>query len=272
MTVVLSMNAVFNNHQLIRGDETMSSRDVPSFPLVPALTTSRRSTDPAVVSPSAVQEGSSSKAQERIEKPMEEAQNNVVADDDGDTRGSKRKLESKDTADDVDHVPCKRISPFLNTPKQRKEERRKVLKLSIQKLKQMEDPENFLRRSVLINNTVKKMQKELRDEKRSCYVPSENRNYSLYKRRPSFDYDVFGSGYLCSSNSHMFDEPAPTDESDRITDDMTDTLVHSLEGNFSCDAALTPGPLETFSSESQKQIFSDMDAVFNNLIRALGET
>ena len=202
---------------------------------------------------------------------MEEVQSS--SDDENDSRGSKRKLESKDDVEDAEPVPCKRISPFLNTPKQRKEERRKVLKLSIQKLKQMDDPENFLRRSVLINNTVKKMQKELRDEKRPCYVPSENRSYSLYKRRPSFDYDSFSSGYLCSGNSHDdYDDSTSTDEADRITDDMTDTLVHSLESNFSCESPLTPGPLETFSSESQKQIFSDMDAVFNNLIRALGET
>lgn len=36
-----------------------------------------------------------------------------------------------------------------------KEERRKVLKISVNKLKKIEDPESSLRRSVLINNTEK---------------------------------------------------------------------------------------------------------------------
>jgi len=46
-----------------------------------------------------------------------------------------------------------------------KEERRKVLKISINKLKKIEDPESWLCRSVLINNTMRKLQKEARDEK-----------------------------------------------------------------------------------------------------------
>lgn len=48
-----------------------------------------------------------------------------------------------------------------------KDERRKVLKISISKLRLIDDPEVFLRRSVLVNNTLKKLQKEIRDEKTS---------------------------------------------------------------------------------------------------------
>lgn len=46
-----------------------------------------------------------------------------------------------------------------------KEERRKVLKISVNKLKKIEDPESSLRRSVLINNTMKRLQRETREEK-----------------------------------------------------------------------------------------------------------
>ncbi|XP_071441089.1 translation initiation factor IF-2 [Hetaerina americana] len=46
-----------------------------------------------------------------------------------------------------------------------KEERRKVLKISVAKLKRIDDPESSLRRSVLINNTVRRLQREARDEK-----------------------------------------------------------------------------------------------------------
>ncbi|KAL1138880.1 hypothetical protein AAG570_008942 [Ranatra chinensis] len=56
--------------------------------------------------------------------------------------------------------------PTMISPKYRqKEERRKVLKISVNKLKKIEDPESSLRRSVLINNTMKRLQREAREEK-----------------------------------------------------------------------------------------------------------
>ncbi|CAB3384560.1 Hypothetical predicted protein [Cloeon dipterum] len=56
--------------------------------------------------------------------------------------------------------------PSMISPKYRlKEERRKVLKISISKFKRIEDHESSLRRSVLINNTMKRLQREAREEK-----------------------------------------------------------------------------------------------------------
>ena len=58
------------------------------------------------------------------------------------------------------------IGGGLSLPRYRfKEERKKVLKMSVRKLKQIEDPETFLCRSVLINNTMKRIQAEIREEK-----------------------------------------------------------------------------------------------------------
>ncbi|KAK6642215.1 hypothetical protein RUM44_013938 [Polyplax serrata] len=63
-----------------------------------------------------------------------------------------------------------------------KEERRKVLKISVNKLKKIDDPEIWLCRSVLINNTMKKLQKEARDEKinkhlnQNCFTKSSEGN------------------------------------------------------------------------------------------------
>lgn len=55
---------------------------------------------------------------------------------------------------------------MLSTPKYKwKEERKRVLKLSVKKLRSIEDPEAFLSRSVLINNTLKRLQSEVREEK-----------------------------------------------------------------------------------------------------------
>lgn len=54
---------------------------------------------------------------------------------------------------------------MISAKYRQKEERRKVLKISINKLKKIEDPESSLRRSVLINNTMKRLQREAREEK-----------------------------------------------------------------------------------------------------------
>ena len=72
---------------------------------------------------------------------------------------------------------------FLSRPSLRrykaKEERKRVLKVSVRKLKDIDDPEVFLRRSVLVNNTMKRLQTEIRAEKAArransgrCYSPS----------------------------------------------------------------------------------------------------
>lgn len=52
-----------------------------------------------------------------------------------------------------------------------KEERRRMLKMSVNKLRRIEDPESSLRRSVLINNTVRRLQREQR-EARNPPLPS----------------------------------------------------------------------------------------------------
>ncbi|KAG5893758.1 hypothetical protein JTB14_001203 [Gonioctena quinquepunctata] len=54
---------------------------------------------------------------------------------------------------------------MISAKYRQKEERRKVLKTSLNKLKKIDDPEASLCRSVLINNTMKKLQDEARNEK-----------------------------------------------------------------------------------------------------------
>lgn len=72
----------------------------------------------------------------------------------------------KTLAEDSSPVFAAKSRPTMISAKYRlKEERRKVLKISISKLKKIEDPESSLRRSVLINNTMKKLQREAREEK-----------------------------------------------------------------------------------------------------------
>ena len=61
----------------------------------------------------------------------------------------------------------KRLSPFANTPKEKKDFQRKILKLSIQKMKCISNVKLCLRKSVLINNTVKRLHAELKQEKKT---------------------------------------------------------------------------------------------------------
>ncbi|KAL3267351.1 hypothetical protein HHI36_011482 [Cryptolaemus montrouzieri] len=61
--------------------------------------------------------------------------------------------------------PPKNRPSMISAKYRQKEERRKVLKISMNKLKKIEDPEASLRRSVLINNTMKRLQQEAKDEK-----------------------------------------------------------------------------------------------------------
>ncbi|XP_044748381.1 uncharacterized protein LOC123309365 [Coccinella septempunctata] len=62
-------------------------------------------------------------------------------------------------------TPPKNRPSMISAKYRQKEERRKVLKISMNKLKKIEDPEASLRRSVLINNTMKRLQQEAKEEK-----------------------------------------------------------------------------------------------------------
>lgn len=66
-----------------------------------------------------------------------------------------------------------------------KEERKRVLKLSVKKLRSIEDPEAYLSRSVLINNTLKRLQSEVREEKmaQKMVYSSPYNFYSIEKYR-----------------------------------------------------------------------------------------
>lgn len=103
------------------------------------------------------------------------------------------------------YMPPKQRPSMISAKYRQKEERRKVLKISINKLKKIEDPEASLCRSVLINNTMKRLQKEARDEKLAkqqlnyprCY---ENDNFLNLKSE-------FIKNEMKTSNQNTFDEP-----------------------------------------------------------------
>lgn len=101
--------------------------------------------------------------------------------------------------------PKTRLS-MISAKYRQKEERRKVLKISINKLKKIEDPEASLCRSVLINNTMKRLQKEARDEK----IQKQQLNYPR-----CYDNDNFlniKSEFMKNEMKHSttFEEPQET--------------------------------------------------------------
>ena len=49
-----------------------------------------------------------------------------------------------------------------------RDERKRVLKLSLAKLRRIDDAESCLRRSVLLNNTLRRLQRDARDEKQQA--------------------------------------------------------------------------------------------------------
>lgn len=153
-------------------------------------------------------------------------------------RELKRKRSECD--DDDIFIPPKRISPFLNTPKEKKDTKKKILNISVQKLSQIDNAEEILRKSVLINNTMKHMKRELRKDKK--------RNKSLTKDRHSVCLSPFNN--CCSSKSFMLDDPFLSGIHDKITDDMTDTFVVNLERRLGENIAPLSGVNESFTQES----------------------
>ncbi|XP_003748588.2 uncharacterized protein LOC100905019 [Galendromus occidentalis] len=158
--------------------------------------------------------------------------------------------------------PTRRRSLLMWNPRLRgKDERRKVLKISISKLRLIDDPEVFLRRSVLVNNTLKKLQKEIRDERSSqrfydvrnpwrpvaeetCLEamepPSKRRRETEAERLESSDEEIFG----VSSDVVRVSVPKPTgvssssssSSSSESEDESAEQMLHN-SGGFNCQTS-----------------------------------
>eukprot|EP00918_Siedleckia_nematoides_P047700 GHVU01104464.1.p1 GENE.GHVU01104464.1~~GHVU01104464.1.p1 ORF type:complete len:430 (-),score=26.68 GHVU01104464.1:1588-2877(-) len=131
---------------------------------------------------------------------------------------------------------AKRISPFHNTPKQRRDEKRRLLKLSLHKLHLIPDPERYLRRSVLINNTARRIQEELNKEKKGCEcyngADSTLRDYVHFRRRLALadcEWETLNNSYL-TPGANLYDEAwsSPCDADDKLIDDTSDALINSV--------------------------------------------
>ncbi|XP_013785767.2 uncharacterized protein LOC106469800 [Limulus polyphemus] len=126
-------------------------------------------------------------------------------------------------------LPSRRRVPQLWNPRMRwKDERRKVLKLSLNKLRRIKDPEIFLCRSVLINNTVKHLQKEIREEKNARHHAVGRTSYILGSCSSSANPDSCEPH--STSKSWSFDaEPADIIPRKSLSDSVSFSSVSSTE-------------------------------------------
>ncbi|XP_018328397.1 uncharacterized protein LOC108739150 isoform X2 [Agrilus planipennis] len=123
------------------------------------------------------------------------------------------------------YCPPKNRPSMISAKYRQKEERRKVLKISINKLKKIEDPEASLCRSVLINNTMKRLQKEARDEK----IQKQQLNYPR-----CHDNDNF----LNIKNEFMKNELKNTPSLEEPQDNLTSSdskFMDSLKADFAME-------------------------------------
>ncbi|CAH1790636.1 unnamed protein product [Owenia fusiformis] len=211
--------------------------------------------------------------------------------------GIKRKLEYQDIGD---WPKPKRPSILNNTPKQRREEKRKILKMSVHKLRNIDDPETVLHKAVLINNTMKRMQREIREEKQNNVSP-----------RKRFQYEENTSPvpeYLSQPSCMYQEKPNETEKSvEKMTDvrDVSERLVDSVQCNdinpdrsdveycpYSCQDISGNHSTETFSiniihtdindentldqqaikrtdTVTENKVFGEMDTVFNSILCSL---
>lgn len=129
---------------------------------------------------------------------------------------------------------------MISAKYRQKEERRKVLKISINKLKKIEDPEASLCRSVLINNTMKRLQKEARDEK----IQKQQLNYPR-----CYDNDNF----LNIKSEFIKNEIKGSPSFDDHPQDFTSTdakIMDSLKADFAIESELD----NALNSESVKNM------------------
>jgi len=109
------------------------------------------------------------------------------------------------------------ISIFAKKRHRVRDERKRVLKICVNKLQNIQDPESYLCKSVLINNTLKQIQKEHRD--------SQKRN--KLKRQNSCQIDEVENKKIHIENldhHHDFDEDIHDEEEDIRLDDVTSPL------------------------------------------------
>ena len=152
------------------------------------------------------------------------------------------------------------------------EQHRFVLKLSFEKLRQLEDPESCLRRSVLINNTLKYVHTQM--------YPVESPCYDFYAGFNSTNNSTLNISPLARKRSLTSIQSEVSQQSTVSEMDSTELQVPEISSSrgFTCEKQDKNLPQATFEdqqtveqplAESLKYEFSELDSVFHNFICAL---
>lgn len=137
-----------------------------------------------------------------------------------------------------------------------KDERKKVLKVSVRKLKDIDDPEVFLRRSVLINNTTRRLQTEIRAEKvakrAECgrsYSPSPYSYFSIERiyREDSELASQIGTNPedLCAHRAHPCLQGSSDESSSNSSSSSSSSSTSSNSSSSSSDEEEEPMSLSS---------------------------
>ncbi|KAJ8968761.1 hypothetical protein NQ317_012718 [Molorchus minor] len=146
--------------------------------------------------------------------------------------------------------PPKTRITMISAKYRQKEERRKVLKISINKLKKIEDPESSLCRSVLINNTMKRLQQETRDEKIQKQQLNYNENYLSLKDEKNANFDDLQPFPSAEGRVRLESFVVETDFDTKLAQEINEVNAKDIEALGSLVEENLNGLTTNYSSEN----------------------
>ncbi|XP_050427478.1 kinesin-related protein 12 [Adelges cooleyi] len=155
-----------------------------------------------------------------------------------------------------------------------KEERRKVLKISVNKMKKIDDAESSLCRSVLINNTVKRLQAETRDDRTTGRTsPASPPSPTSYGYHTPQQQSCGGSlnnnsNINNNNNNNNHHNPQLVD----ITNLRESPKSNVAAANKPADSALDPTSTTTTSSTGVSYSYGDDDDTITSIMMQLPST
>ena len=174
----------------------------------------------------------------------------------------------------------RRLSMLSNTKYKHKEERKKVLRISVNKLKAIEDPESTLCRSVLINNTMKRLQNEVRDEKNSKFRSQKWSNDSPVVNKPAkrnYEHvdevkDFLKDMYMPPTPISSIDDDHANAKKLKVTPDSTEECpldisnpeANNVQSVIGTECSLKINPVEPKKEEEVSSVYSGISCYDNS--------
>lgn len=161
----------------------------------------------------------------------------------------------KDKGVDLSFQSISSVSPIMYIPKFNwREERRHLLRISMAKIRGVDDPETYLRRSVLINNTVKRLQKDgaisYRFQPPSSVVHEKNSDESnKWDLENSRDEIVSYKHDYCDENGFHFNKHATTNDDDATVNHIYSDAETATHNNFQLSVSTQFTSENSFSNE-----------------------